>query len=326
MDPKPRITAKDFFLHIGIIASLYVFATSLLSFLFDIINYVFPDRQAFYADPYSGSLRFALSTLIVSFPLMLVLLRVVHTDLTVNIAKRDLGLRKWLIYLTFFITLLTVAIDLIVLLNTFLGGEITTRFVLKVVAVIVVAGGIFWATLADLRGVFFAKPAVRKISLAVAIILVLASIVWGFIVIGSPTTFRNIRDDNQRTIDLQNIQWQIVNQYQSKGALPKSLGELTDSISSYVTPKDPATNIPYEYATVATTTAVGPTFSLCSTFAEKSQDLKGRGEYVGGMSYPVATDAMYPPVLEDSTWSHAAGHVCFTRSIDPTKYPINKTK
>ncbi len=321
MDPmtKPKTTAKDFFLHIGVIAALYVFATSFLSFLFDIINFAFPDRQAYYADPYAGSLRIALSTLIVSFPILLLLLKTIYKDLFANQAKRDLTLRKWLIYLTLFLTSVTIAIDLIYVINTFLGGEITTRFVLKALSVLVVTGGIFWSTLNDLRGVFFEKPKVRIVAITTTSLVVLAAVVGGFLIIGSPSSLRDLRDDNQRLSDLQSIQYQVLNSYQTKGKLPLSLSELNDSLSGYMVPTDPATDASYEYTKVATTSI---TFELCATFEKSTQDLEGKGEYPGkgGVAYP--SDVYIDPIFGGANWKHDAGHACFVRTIDPLKYPI----
>jgi hypothetical protein len=323
---KPKITAKDFFLHIGVIATLYVFATSFLSFFFDIINYVFPDRQAYYADPYSGSMRLALSTLIVSFPLLLVLLKTIYKDLLQNPVKRDLALRKWLIYLTLFLTSIAVVTDLIILLNTFLGGEITTRFILKVVAVLVVTGGIFWTTLVDLRGTFFENPKSRQMTLGAASLIVITSVIWGFTVIGSPSSLRDLRDDNQRLSDLQGIQWQIVNHYQSKAILPATLTDLNDPLSNYIIPTDPKTNLPYQYRTIVSTSTT-LSFELCAMFAKSTQDLEGRGGYLGkggSISYP-AVDYIDPNFGTDN-WKHEAGRTCFIRTIDPLKYPVYSKK
>jgi hypothetical protein len=320
-NPKAQITAKDFFLHVGVIVTLYVFAVSFLTFLFDIINYSFPDKLAGYADPYSYTIRFAISTLIVSFPILIFLINVIYKDLLKNISKRELAIRRWFIYLTIFITSLTVAIDLIVLINTFLGGEITTRFILKIFAVGFVAVSIFVYSLYDLRGNFFEKPILRKILLSVLSSIVVISVVWGFFVIGSPNHFRNIRYDDQRVSDLQNIQWQLLDKYQTKGSLPNSLSELDDSLSGYSVPVDPETNESYEYKSpnvLATTTL---TFELCANFSEKSQDLEGRGGYTDS-SYP-AKDIYYDPGFGNAKWEHNSGKTCFQRTIDPIKYPVN---
>ena len=321
---KPQLTAKDFFLQIGIIVALYVFAISFITFLFEIINYSFPDRLAGFADPYSYSIRFAISTLVVSFPILLFLLNILSKDLLKNVAKRELALRRWFIYLTIFITSVTVAVDLIVLVHTFLGGEITTRFILKVIAVGFVALSIFGFSFRDLRGDFFVKPKCRKMALWIVSIVVVILVVWGFIIVGSPNHFRNLRDDSQRVNDLQNIQQELLYKYQNEGALPNSLSELEDKFSGYVVATDPKTGEAYGYkgpAALATTTL---TFELCANFAEKTEDLAGRGDYSNGysVSYP-SKDMYYDPTFGNSNWNHEAGVACFQRTIDPIKYPVN---
>jgi hypothetical protein len=320
---KPQITAKDFFLHIGVIVALYVFAISFLTFLFNIINYSFPDRLAGYGDPYSYTIRFAISTLIVSFPILLILLNIIYKDLLKNVAKRGLALRRWFIYLTIFITTATISVDLIVLINTFLGGEITTRFILKVMAVGLVAIAIFGYSLRDLKGEFFTKTKCRNIFLWFSSIIVIASIVWGFIIIGSPNHFRNIRDDNQRLADLQNLQWQLLNHYQTRGVLPNSLSELEDNFTGYIVPTDPKTDENYEYKnpTVLATTTL--TFELCANFAENKRDLAGRGDYNTSVSYPSKDIYYYDQNFADSNWDYEVGQFCFQRTIDPIKYPVN---
>lgn len=320
---KQQITAKDFFLHIGAVVALYVFAFSFLTFLFDIINYSFPDRLAGYSDPYSYSIRFAISTLVVSFPILLFLLNIVYKDLLKNVSKRELALRRWFIYLTIFITTVTVAVDLIVLINTFLGGEITTRFILKVLAVGFVALSIFGYSFRDLRGDFFEKPKCRKLSLRLTSIIVIGLVVWGFIIIGSPNHFRNLRDDTQRISDLQNIQLELLNKYQTKGVLPNSLSDLEDDFIGYTVPNDPKTGNSYEYRGPIALSTTTLTFELCANFTEKTQDLEGRGGY-GNSDMPVpARDMYYDPTFGDSNWNHEAGRTCFQRTIDPIKYPVN---
>lgn len=321
---KPKLSAKDFFLHVGVLAALYTFVTSFLSFLFDIINYAFPDKLAYSADPYAGSIRIALSTVIVAFPLLLILLKVLYRGYSRDPEQKELWIRKWFIYLTLFLTSVAVIIDIIYLLNTFLGGEITERFVLKALAVLVVAGGIFFATIADLRGIFFARPKIRMTSFSVACLAVIAAVVGGFAVMGSPTTQRDLRFDNQRANDLQSIQWQVLNHYQSKGALPKDLSDLSDALTGFQVPTDPQTDVQYEYRTVASTTAPAAiSFELCATFARATPDTEGRGAYPetgGSIAYP--TRGVYDASFGNEGWKHAAGRTCFVRTIDPVKYPI----
>jgi hypothetical protein len=71
-----------------------------------------------------------------------------------------------------------------------------------------------------------------------------------------------------------------------------------------------------------------PAFELCATFSLSSQDLAGKGAYssgggvggaipVGNISYPVGS------ISANDSWNHEAGRVCFERTIDPARYPVN---
>ena len=316
--------AKYFFIELGIIAALYISAVSFISFIFDIINYVFPDRLAYSFDPYSSSIRFAISTIVIVFPIFVALSHMMWKLLSADVAARTLPVRKWLSYLTLFVAGGAVAGDLITLVNTFLGGEITMRFVFKVIAVLIIALAVFIYTLKDLKGDYYEKPRLFKLSMWIASVVILATLIGGFIIIGSPTSQRDLRDDETRSSNLQSMQWEVVNHYQRTGKLPVAASELVDplypnNIEFY---KDPATEIPYEYRTLASTT---PTFELCATFAlsSRTDDLKGRGGY--GEAYPRGFSANYSYVDYSPNYGDAFEHVegrnCFTRIIDPIRYP-----
>ena len=60
-------------------------------------------------------------------------------------------MRRWLTYVTLFGAACTLIGDVMSLVYSALGGELTTRFVLKVVIVGAIAGTIFWYYLSDLR-------------------------------------------------------------------------------------------------------------------------------------------------------------------------------
>src|SRR3989344_4870795 len=130
---KPKVTPKDFFLWAGAMIALYGSVISFMTLLFQYINYAYPDPLTYYySDPYSGSMRFAMASLIVLVPLTVVLMRVIRNDIARVAEKADLWVRRWALVLTVFVAGATVVGDLIALVNTFLGGDLTTRFVLKV--------------------------------------------------------------------------------------------------------------------------------------------------------------------------------------------------
>mgnify|MGYP001589652765 FL=1 len=138
-------------------------------------------------------------------------------------------------------------------------------------------------------------------------VLVLLSIIAGFFIMGSPSQVRLYRFDDQKVSDLQNIQWQIVNFWQQKERLPKSLDELEDPISGFIVPKDQQTGSSYVF-----TLGEGMAFNLCATFNAESQGPAKQTAYYE--SYPVGD-------VSNENWQHGAGEHCFERIIDPERYP-----
>ena len=296
---KPKTSPKDFFLHVGAMLTLYVSAISLINLLFDVINVAFPDQLQSYVDPYSYSLRLSVAALIILYPLYLFLMRTIRVDSEMHPEKREVGVRKWLTYLTLFVAGIAVVVDLITLINTFLGGEITTRFVLKVLTVLLVAGVVFGYYLYDLRAGQTVNLKVVRAFRWGTLALVLVSIIGSFFVIGSPMQQRDLRFDERRVSDLQTIQWQIINYWQQKGVMPKTLADLEDPISGFTVPTDPQKMYQYEY----TVGSKSNTFSLCATFSAESRT---------GTNY-------YP---QNESWNHGIGEVCFDRTVDADLYPV----
>lgn len=304
---KITFSPKDFFLWLGAMVALYVSVASFITLIFQYINVLFPDALVRGYDPYSGPIRFAIASLVIIFPVYLWITRMLGNDLRKNPSKREYGFRKWLIYITLFVAGVSIVGDLVTLVNYFLNGDITARFIFKVLAVLVVAGTVFFYYLAELRGKWE-----RDAKTAVAIgwgtgIVVLVCVIGGFFIIGSPMTARDIRFDQQRVSDLQSTQWQIINYWQAKEMLPAALEMLDDPISGFSVPKDPETGMPYEYRVTASTT-----FELCATFAEPSTVL---AETVVKDMQPIAYDNT------PADWEHDTGHQCFTRTVDPDRYP-----
>ncbi|OHA18514.1 MAG: hypothetical protein A2836_00875 [Candidatus Taylorbacteria bacterium RIFCSPHIGHO2_01_FULL_45_63] len=311
---KPKTTPKDFFLHLGALVTLYISVTSLLTLLFEIINSTFPDNLTYYVDPYSTGMRLAIASLIIIFPIYIFLSWLLAKDVKGNPEKRELGIRKWLTFFTLFVAGIAMMVDLVVLVNTFLNGEITTRFILKVVSVLVVAGAIFAYYIYDIRKDWQTNTKGLKTFAWIACLAVLISVIGGFIVMGSPATARKMRFDERRVSDLQSIQWQIVNYWQQKGELPKTLFDLEDSISGFTVPSDPEIGPGYNYSM-----SVGSlSFKLCANFSLESDDKISRGGYKS-IPYPVTNE--FGGAISEN-WKHGTGETCFDRTIDPKLYPV----
>lgn len=305
-------TIKDFFFQIGIIVGLYISAGSLIALLFQLINYTFPDELSYYNDPYSTGMRIAIASLIVIFPLFLTLGHFLQKDYKIHPEKRSFTIRRFLVSLTLFVAIALIVGDLVALINVFLGGEITIRFILKVLTIIVVAGLVFGYYFMDYKRPDLSSKNLKMFA-SIATALVLGSMVLGFLVMGSPITQRLLRLDQNKINDLQYIQDQIVHFWRGKEKLPRNLKEMEDPLSGFVVPIDEQTEKDYEYQ------VMGPrTFKLCAEFNLESRDIKiGQGSLI------------YRPlpagdIFGQGNWEHGEGRECFERKIDPNLYPPYK--
>lgn len=298
---KMKTTAKDFFLHLAAMVSLYAGTIALLNLLFRVINVAYPQIDRYFFGP---SISLPVAVLIVVFPLFLFLNNVLRKSYEQEPERKQLAIRRWLVYITLFVTGIAVSGDLITLIYFFLDGrELTAGFLLKVLAVLVVAGGLFSYFLQDLKDGL--TPTIRNYWRILAGILVIGSIIAGFTVIGSPRSQRMIRFDADKISDLQSIQWQIINYWQQKGSLPETLTDLTDPISGYNVPKDPQSKEDYRYRKVK-----GMVFELCADFNIEATS---------------ATNLTKPYMMGgevSESWMHKTGMQCFERTIDPKLYPV----
>ncbi len=313
-----KTTPKDFFFHVGALIALYTSVAALLNLVFSIINYYFPDQLAGYF--ISRSIAWPISVLIILVPVLYILEYFLVKDIRLNPEKKNLWIRRWRIFLTLFLTGITIACTLIALINVYLSGEIGARFVWKVVAVLIVTTTVFKYYFFSINEKWKYAVSMRKGHAWFGILIVLAAIVGGFIVVGSPAKQRALRYDQQRLSELQSIQWQVLDYWQRKEKLPVTLADLNDTISGGRPLVDPETKQPYEYA-VKTPTS----FELCATFGLPTEDNEGRGEYgYGGGGFMAMPTRVYYDgggIIEDENWKHEAGRSCFTRTIDPERYP-----
>lgn len=337
---QQKLTPKFFFLSIGALVGLIVTVTSFLNLAFETLDFKFPDvlnatyQSGYFSYNYDAA-RMAIATLIIFFPIFLVLMRYWRRAVKAGLGKVDDAIRKWMIYLVLFLAAIVIAVDLVTLVRYFVSGEITTRFILKVAVALVVALKVGMYFIFELRGkekVWGFK--VGLWSVIKSSILVLALIVWSFTVIGTPGQQRIWRLDDRRVTDLQNIQWQVITYWQQKEKLPTALTDLANPLSGYTIPVDPEfeKGKTYEYAVKD---AKKLTFELCATFSAKMP--KGWIEYdkgggirpmpammdgSTGVSYPESMIYPYPyPGGMNDSWDHDIGRKCFERTVDKDIYP-----
>jgi hypothetical protein len=147
--PQPYLSAREAFLYLLLFTALFLSAFHLGAILFELIEKAFPDPAA--AGFSARELRWSVSYVVVSFPLYLLLAVRQEREVARDPAKRASKVRKWLTYLTLFVAAGFLVGDLVALIFHFLEGELTVRFLLKVLVVAAIAGTAFGYYLRDLR-------------------------------------------------------------------------------------------------------------------------------------------------------------------------------
>ncbi len=149
--PKPYLSAREAFLYLVLFTTLYIVAFNLGSLLFSLIERAIPDPLApdGAAEIIRQTIRWAISSLAIAVPVFLYVFMYVSRAVRIDPSKRGSKVRKWLTYATLFAAAGTIIGDLIALVNNFLAGEMTVRFLLKVLVVGAISGVIFWYYLTD---------------------------------------------------------------------------------------------------------------------------------------------------------------------------------
>ena len=281
--------AKDFFINLGAVIALYTLVFSLLNLLFTVINYAYPQvNDSYYYGDFSSSISWPVAVLIIFFPVFLLLM----WTMSKYTLRAESGVHKWLTYVTLFLSGLTLVIDLVTVLYYFLDGqELTTAFLFKVGAVLLVAGSVFIYFVYDVLGKLSEKA--RIYWRVFATVLVFGSIVLGFLVMGSPHTQRLYKYDNQKANDLSSIEGAVNNFYQNYHRLPVDLEELAKDTYYISSTLDPNTHKPYEYSVLNSTH-----YNLCAQFNLASRKTNPNSRPIGVSDY-----------------AHGAGRVCFERYV-----------
>ena len=152
---KSKAGPRDVFLHLFAIFTLYFAAIRFGMLIFRYIDIGIPDPlqgSDYYSLTYAyNSIRLSIASLIVVFPAYLWVTRYLNKIYSASPEKFNLWTRKWLIYLTLFLAAIIIGADLVTLVYNLLGGDLTWRFILKILTVMFIAVSVFSYYLWDLR-------------------------------------------------------------------------------------------------------------------------------------------------------------------------------
>ncbi len=282
-------------------------AFALGALYYSIIGRYFPDPlvdqnsySSYSARNFARTIHYSIAALIIGYPLYYAAVRIWFRRFHADVQKSESKLTKWLTYLVLIVAAGTVVGDLITVLFYFFQGEVSVRFFLKALTILVIGGMIFSFYFLERRKIQYGHAIERKVFTAfgsAVSALVIIGIVLGFMAAGSPDTARKRGFDDQREQDLQNISSAVTSFATRFERLPGSLDELVSAEIGYRVSRttDPVTGEQYTYRVIAQPQVVGTvregTYELCTTFSLSSE---GVGRYANKYE------------------THDAGKVCFT--------------
>ena len=285
--------AKDAFLYLLAFMTLGIWTIQLGALLFTAIDRTFPNPVLDYPNDIGlRSISNELASIMVGFPLYLLVTWGIVRSADRQPEHLDSPVRKWLTYLALVITASTMIGDFVTFLAYFLRGDLDMRFVLKVLTVLVIAGGVFAYYLDSLRRDRLSPARNRAFAIA-ALTVVGFGMVVGFLQVGSPAVQRSGSQDARRLYDLSSLAQTLHRSWLNRGqrdfTLPGTIQDLQKMVvGGDARIVDPVGGRPYEYAPMR-----GTAYRLCATFTRPSP-------------------ADLPP-----QWQHPAGVTCF--ALDATE-------
>lgn len=149
-----------------------------------------------------------------------------------------------------------------------------------------------------------------KIFAGIVTVCVLASVVLGFVMAGSPNTARARNADQTRVNDLQQMTGAMDNFWNANKKLPDNLESLRTAPNVYIqSVNDPTTGEPYGFESLS-----NESYELCATFETQGNQ---PAEYAA-RAKPV-TSAPYDRIM-----NHDAGYQCFQFNINKWNEPAVK--
>ncbi|HTQ09877.1 MAG TPA: DUF5671 domain-containing protein [Fimbriimonadaceae bacterium] len=147
-------SAREAFLYLVTFVALYTFAISFGAILFGLVDHWIPDPLMSRVDSDSiaaEGMRWSIASIVVSFPLYLILTRMHLRSYVKDPERRTSPVRRWLTYLTLFVAVCVVISTLIALIAGILGGDYASQFILKLFIAMAIAGAVLFYYLWDLR-------------------------------------------------------------------------------------------------------------------------------------------------------------------------------
>lgn len=297
MEQRTNSAKFAFFYILSLIALVFV-AISVGTVVFQIINKNIADIVLDYSGSFSSSgMKYAISALVVATPIYFLTAQQIYKNLRSGNMSADSGVRKWLTYLILLVAVVVMIGWLIALLNSFLGGELTTKFVLKALTALIISGVVFFFYLHDIRrDNVSSKDQTMSIYTWASLLVIIAVFITALFYVESPSQTRNRRIDERVLSNFSQIQSAVNDYYNKNNEMPSTLDVLKNEYS-YVNDEviiNPATGQMIEYSVLE-----GDRFELCTEFMSDNRDsqLEPYKDYYA------------------QEWPHAAGRDCIQKTV-----------
>jgi len=192
---------------------------------FGIINKTVADAILNYASS-DGQLKFAISALFIAAPVFYGVSALINRGLRKGDLDKESDLRRWLTYFLLLVSFIVILGSFIGVINNFLSGELTLRFVLKALTVIIISGTIFSYYLYDLKRDPAAKDKVAMIFTYASAALVLAAFIAAWFFVESPATARARRLDQTLISNIYSLENAVNSYYEKTKALPDNMDQV----------------------------------------------------------------------------------------------------
>lgn len=140
---------RNVFVYLLNFLTLYLSAFGAAFVIWGLADHWFEDPLDTYV---SGQpIRTGIAMLVVAFPIFLYMNRLIGRSVAAGEMSERSMVKKVLTYLTLFLLAITTIVDLIAVIYNFLGGDLTARFAVRGIGILLVAGFVFLYYLSDLR-------------------------------------------------------------------------------------------------------------------------------------------------------------------------------
>jgi hypothetical protein len=144
--------AREAFYYVLNFITLGFWTIGLGQIFYALIARTFPDTLSrFDVSTTTREVAWQLAAVIVTFPAFLVVDRLIAAELRRRPEAADSPIRSWLTYAALVIAAIVVLLDAIWFLEALIRGELTVRFVLDTIVLLVLGGGVFAYYLSSLQ-------------------------------------------------------------------------------------------------------------------------------------------------------------------------------